>query len=478
MPERNAATNHANWRRLIDGLEPFAAVASFTTNELRDALGGGIGAPFTREALNLCASRGWVDSIGDGKHRRWKVCSYDALAGLSSDDIERLDRERAAVRSEKSAKRRSQRREEQRKASAPPAWKETLQGHLQALTAREFEKLAVLIVVAEGHTNVIHTRFNSDGGKDIVADYPVSRLISQRVLVECKHTTKAQKANVGKGEYDEFYGVIIRSASAARGVLMTNGAFTVPVRELAAANPAITLQGRDEICDLLRDHELLVAARTHTGLALDGDYFGLAAAPDPANGHPPASGPGDPQALRRVLVGVLGDLDAARFLRVAADVLAAEGCDISHVPAPEQGAVQFVFASCGPLFAPSRICVGFGTAAGELTTRGIEDVRAGFGPHTGEADSGLLITRQRCDTPARDAAAGTWPIRILDIDDLSELLIKHHIGTTTSTRHTVAVPAEFADFHAELQPLYDTAHNDGTIQVEDHQAPRNGHNTN
>ena len=313
MPERDAATNHANWRRLIDGLEPFAPVASFTTNDLRDALGGDISAQFTLGALNLCATRGWVDSIGDGKYRRWKVCSYGVLAGLSDDDIETLDRERAAARSEQSAKRRSERRKQQREASAPPAWKETLTGHLNALTAQDFEKLAVLIVIAEGHKNVIHTRFNGDGGKDIIADYPISRLISQRVLVECKHTTKPQRANVAKGDYDEFCGVISRSP-AAHGVLMTNGAFTQPTRELAAANPAITLQGPDEICDLLRDHELLVATRTRPVVAVDADYFDPVAAPDPTGDHPPASAPGDPHALRRALVSVLGDLDAARFL--------------------------------------------------------------------------------------------------------------------------------------------------------------------
>ena len=198
MPERNATTNTSMWKQLIGELEQLASGTAFTTNDVQTALGDDVKAQFLREALNLCADKGWIARTGSGKHRQWNVLSYDALKRLADDDIETLDRERAASRSEQSAKRRSRLKEEQRKASAPPAWKETLQGHLNRLTAHEFEKLAALIMVAEGHTNVVHTPFHSDGGKDIIADYPVSRMISQRVLAECKHTTKPQKRTSAK----------------------------------------------------------------------------------------------------------------------------------------------------------------------------------------------------------------------------------------------------------------------------------------
>ena len=264
MPERNATTNNSMWKQLIGELEQLASGAAFTTNDVQAALGDDVKAQFLREALNLCADKGWIARTGTGKHRQWNVLSYGALKQLADDDIETLDRERAASRSEQSAKRRSRLKEEQRKASAPPAWKKTLQGHLNRLTPHEFEKLAALIMVAEGHTNVVHTPFHGDGGKDIIADYPVSRMISQRVLAECKHTTKPQKANVGKSDYDEFYGVISRTVSAPHGMIMTNGGFTQPVKDLAADNPAITLQGQDEICDLLKDNELLVTTHTLT----------------------------------------------------------------------------------------------------------------------------------------------------------------------------------------------------------------------
>ena len=464
MPERNAAANNTKWKQLIDGLEAFAPLASFTTNDVCAALGGDVNVEFVREALNLCATRRWVESTGAGKWRRWTVLSYDTLSGLSEDDIDELDRQRAAARNDQTAKRRSQRAEEKRKASEPPPWKATLQGHLKRLTPFEFEKLSALIVVAEGHTNVIHTRPTGDGGKDIIADYPISSMISVRVLFECKHTTKAPKSNVGKGDYDEFVGVITRDRAAALGAFMATGGFTQSVNDLAAENPAITLQGPEEICDLLKNHQLLVTTRTHTDHTLDADYFALSEAP-----HPPANPPGEPGALSRALVEALGDLDDKQFMRVAADVLAAEGCDTSHIAHPNNGAEQCAVISGGPLLAPQQFCLRIDTATGELTTQGIEDLRAHFGRHTGHADNGLLITRQRCDNAARDTAARRWPIRILDIDDLSELLIKHHIGTTTSTRQTVLVPDKFADFHAELRRLYDTAHNDKTIQIQDHQ---------
>ena len=484
MPERNATTNNSMWKQLIGELEQLASGTAFTTNDVQAALGDDVKAQFLREALNLCADKGWIARTGTGKHRQWNVLSYDALKQLADDDIETLDRERAASRSEQSAKRRSRLKEEQRKASAPPAWKKTLQGHLNRLTPHEFEKLAALIMVAEGHTNVVHTPFHGDGGKDIIADYPVSRMISQRVLAECKHTTKPQKANVGKSDYDEFYGVTSRTVSAPHGMIMTNGGFTQPVKDLAADNPAITLQGQDEICDLLKDNELLVTTHTHSHLALDVDYFDPSGAPagaeasHAAHSHPESDQPSDPHAVSRELVDALGDLDAEQFRRVAADILAAEGCHVSREHPIEGDADQFASASSGLLFAPKQLCICFRTTVGELTTQGIEDLRKDFGRHTGQADSGLLITQQRCNNPARVAEAGKWPIRILDINDLCELLIKHHIGITNSSHQTVDIPNDFADFHAELKRLYEAARNDGNIQTEDRETPGNGQSAN
>ena len=480
MPERNATTNTSTWKQLIGELERFASGAAFTTNDVQAALGDNVKAQFLRDALTLCANKGWIEKTGTGKHRQWNVLSYDALKQLTDDDIETLDRERAASRSKQTAKRRSRQKEEKRKASAPPAWKKTLQGHLTKLTAHEFEKLAALIMVAEGHTNVVHTPFHSDGGKDIIADYPVSRMISQRVLVECKHTTRRPKANVGKSDYDEFYGVISRTVAARHGMIMTNGGFTHPVKDLAADNPAITLQGLDEICDILKDDELLVTTHTHSHLALDVDYFDPSGAPTgaeashPTRSHPDGDQPSDPHAISRELVDALGDLDAEQFRRVAADILAAEGCHVSREHPIESDADHFAVASSGQLCAPQQLCICFRTTTGELTTQGIEDLRKQFGEHTGQADSGLLITQQRCNNAARAAAAGKWPIRILDINDLCELLIKHHIGITNTSHQTVDVPNDFADFHAELERLYDTARNDGNIQTEDRDTPTNG----
>ena len=135
-------------------------------------------------------------------------------------------------------------------------------------------------------------------------------------------------------------------------------------------------------------------------------------------------------------------------------------------------------ASSGLLFAPKQLCICFRTTVGELTTQGIEDLRKDFGRHTGQADSGLLITQQRCNNPARVAEAGKWPIRILDINDLCELLIKHHIGITNSSHQTVDIPNDFADFHAELERLYEAARNDGNIQTEDRETPGNGQSAN
>ena len=483
MPQRNATTNNSTWKQLIGELERFASGAPFTTHDVHAARGD-IKAQFLRETLNLCADKGWIARTGTGKHRRWNVLSYGALQRLTDDDIETLDRERAASRSEQSATRRSRLKDEQRKASAPPAWKETLQGHLTGLTPHEFEKLSALIMVAEGHTNVIHTPFHGDGGKDIIADYPVSRMISQRVLVECKHTTKRPKANVGKSDYDEFYGVISRTDSARHGIIMTNGGFTQPVKDLAAHNPAITLQGHDEICDLLKDNELLVTTHTHAHLALDVDYFDPPGAPTgadashPTRSHPDGDQPSDAHAVSRELVDALGDLDAEQFRRVATDILAAEGCHVSRDHPIDGDADQFAVASSGQLFAPQQLCVCFRATTGDLATHGIEDLRQDFGPHTGQADSGLLITRQRCTNPAGVAAAGKWPIRILDINDLCELLMKHHLGITNSSNETVDVTNDFADFHAKLERLYEAARSDGNIQTEDRKTPRNGQSAN
>ena len=66
--------------------------------------------------------------------------------------------------------------------------------------------------------------------------------------------------------------------------------------------------------------------------------------------------------------------------------------------------------------ANARCC----TASVRLITQGIEKLRAEFGRHTGQADSGLLITCQRCDIAARDPTARREnAVRAPDLTDLA-----------------------------------------------------------
>ena len=151
-----------------------------------------------------------------------------------------------------------------------PEWTERLLDRLLDLAPDAFERLTQRILREAGFRNVEVLGKSGDGGIDGVGVYRIS-LVSFPVYFQCKR----YRQSVGPDAVRDFRGAM--AGRGEKGLLITTATFTPAAREEASRDgaPPVDLVDGDELCQLLREHELGVLTRTRQveDVEIRSDFF-------------------------------------------------------------------------------------------------------------------------------------------------------------------------------------------------------------
>jgi restriction system protein len=147
-------------------------------------------------------------------------------------------------------------------------WRSRLLKRLMQMTPDGFERLAQRLLREAGFRNVEVTGRSGDGGIDGVGDYRVS-LVSFPIYFQCKR----YKGSVRAPTVRDFRGAM--SGRGEKGLLITTGRFTPDARAEATRDgaPPVELISGDDLCDLLREHNLGVRTKTVEVHEVDPGFF-------------------------------------------------------------------------------------------------------------------------------------------------------------------------------------------------------------
>jgi restriction system protein len=149
-------------------------------------------------------------------------------------------------------------------------WKDVLIERLMNMTPDAFERLAQRVLREAGFRNVEVLGKSGDGGIDGVGVYRLS-LVSFPVYFQCKRWAN----QVGAGAVRDFRGAM--SGRGEKGLLITTATFSPAAREEATRDgaPPVDLITGDDLCDLLKDHELgvVTTSRTIEDVRVIEDFF-------------------------------------------------------------------------------------------------------------------------------------------------------------------------------------------------------------
>jgi restriction system protein len=150
-------------------------------------------------------------------------------------------------------------------AGAPPdeqapgeeKFREEMARMLQSLSPEGFERLCQRILREVGFEEVVVTGRSGDGGIDGFGTLKINRLVSDRVLFQCKRHTK----QISPSYIREFRGTM--AARADRGIFLATSTFSAEAKREAAREGAapIEMVDLDALISLLTDLKLGVTAR-------------------------------------------------------------------------------------------------------------------------------------------------------------------------------------------------------------------------
>lgn len=148
---------------------------------------------------------------------------------------------------------------EEAEPDAERDWKALLIERLMQMTPDAFERLAQRLLREAGFRNVEVLGKSGDGGIDGVGVYRLS-LVSFPVYFQCKRWAN----QVGASAVRDFRGAM--SGRGEKGLLITTATFSPAARDEATRDgaPPVDLVSGEELCDLLKDHELGVETTTRT----------------------------------------------------------------------------------------------------------------------------------------------------------------------------------------------------------------------
>jgi restriction system protein len=160
-------------------------------------------------------------------------------------------------------------------AGAPPdeqapgeeAFREEMVRVLQSLSSEGFERLCQLILREVGFEEVVVTGRSGDGGIDGFGTLRINKLVSDRVLFQCKKYT----TQISPSYIREFRGSM--AARADRGIFLATNTFSAEAKREAVREGAapIEMVDLDALISLLTELRLGVTARTV--LAVDQSFF-------------------------------------------------------------------------------------------------------------------------------------------------------------------------------------------------------------
>ena len=123
---------------------------------------------------------------------------------------------------------------------------------LLALPPSGFERLSQRLLRESGFTQVVVTGKSGDGGIDGYGTLQINRLVSFKVLFQCKRYSKS----VSPSHVRDFRGAM--AGRADKGIIITTGTFTTEARREATRDgvPPIELIDGEKLLDMLESLEL------------------------------------------------------------------------------------------------------------------------------------------------------------------------------------------------------------------------------
>ena len=211
----------------------------------------------------LAWARNGLKNIGAIENSARGVWAITDL-GRSLDEEETLERVRA-WRAEYNRRYHEQRRQVPSEEAldepveVEPDWKDVLLERLMKMPPDAFERLAQRLLREAGFRNVEVLGKSGDGGIDGVGVYRLS-LVSFPVYFQCKRWANQVPAAAAR----DFRGAM--SGQGEKGLLITTATFTPAAREEATRDgaPPVDLISGEDLCDLLKEHELGVITTTRT----------------------------------------------------------------------------------------------------------------------------------------------------------------------------------------------------------------------
>jgi restriction endonuclease Mrr len=138
-------------------------------------------------------------------------------------------------------------------------WKDVLIERLMKMSPDAFERLAQRLLREAGFRNVEVLGKSGDGGIDGVGVYRLS-LVSFPAYFQCKRWAN----QVTSGAVRDIRGAMSRRGE--KGLLITTATFSPAAREEATRDgaPPVELISGEDLCDLLKEHELGVVTTART----------------------------------------------------------------------------------------------------------------------------------------------------------------------------------------------------------------------
>ncbi|MDA8003668.1 MAG: restriction endonuclease [Alphaproteobacteria bacterium] len=136
-------------------------------------------------------------------------------------------------------------------------WQSELLNAILQMEPSAFERLIQLLLRRLGFSDVEVTGRSGDGGIDLRGIFKANRLLSFRVLVQCKR----YRGTVGPEEIRGFRGAMTEQTD--KGVFITSGLYTRGAKEEATSEgkPPIDLIDGEALVELLKDMEMGVDVR-------------------------------------------------------------------------------------------------------------------------------------------------------------------------------------------------------------------------
>ena len=147
-------------------------------------------------------------------------------------------------------------------------WQDQLLQHLLEISPAAFERLTKRLLLETGFRDVQVQSKSGDGGIGGVGVYRLS-LMSFPTYFQCKR----YRGSVSAGAVRDFRGTM--AGRGEKGLLVTTGTFTREARKESSRDgaPPVELIDGEELCDLLKEHQLGVTTKLIEHIEINTDFF-------------------------------------------------------------------------------------------------------------------------------------------------------------------------------------------------------------